>query len=90
MKVICIKDKFKSKHNFDPKIGDELTVIECLIVEGCPCYKFKEIDSEVNMGDVIHEYWFDVYFFAPIDDFKKEEIEEELNNIFEVKREVKR
>jgi hypothetical protein len=84
MKVICIKEGEWSGKPIDinPINGSIYTVVGCEMVKGCPAYKLKEIPFRQRDMD----NWWDVINFVPLDNFKQEEIEKELSNIFELKK----
>ncbi len=79
MKVICIKEgEWAKKLPVQyPVNGGVYTVVDCKMVQGGPCYIFKELPVRYNGFSVA---W-DVINFAPLDTYKKEELEKELKSI---------
>ncbi len=75
MKVICINDNFSPGYSFDPKIGDELTVVDCKMFKQ-PSYIFSEINSIIEANGKKIQYWFNSTKFAPLDTYKEKEISE--------------
>ncbi len=87
MKVVCIEDNWKGSPVISPKVGEIYTVIDCMMVnngpgaKNGPGYAFEEIP--LMQGGINH--WWNVKAFTPLDNYKKEEIAEQVKEAFMIK-----